>query len=313
MSRRDRTIFCAFVLALAACGSNKKEVESAKHSLYDTDFAVVYGAAVQATRELYPNLDDNPGPGKISTAWHQVQYASNSDDMMNPRAIPNGQGMGMTRNAGVSPAASMAGMPTRLATKRYFIRFEVSVIGGRPWRVKVQGHASEWDPGAAMPVELHGVAKPAWLPARTDSLTLAIYSKIKSFAVPMKQELAKTADDELPRTDPSVFAGIPPGAAKRLAEVKDALGHRDYGALRPQLADDIAWSLGGGTGADAAMATWQADPAAFDAMAGTLATCVADGDRRVTCPGGTPVLNSYQLVVEPRGDVWKVTSFVKGE
>ena len=75
MLRGDRIIFLALLAVLAACG-NKKDVEAAKHSLYDTDFAIVYSAALEATRELYPNLDDNPGPGKISTAWHQVQYSN---------------------------------------------------------------------------------------------------------------------------------------------------------------------------------------------------------------------------------------------
>ena len=75
MTRVDRTIFCALAVIVAAC-SNKKDVQAAKHSLYDTDFAVVYSAALEATREIYPNLDDNPGPGKIQTAWHQVQFSN---------------------------------------------------------------------------------------------------------------------------------------------------------------------------------------------------------------------------------------------
>src|SRR5678810_675115 len=105
-----------------------------------------------------------------------------------------------------SPAAQAAGMPTRLAYKRYFIRFDVVVAGGRPWRVKVTGHASEWEPGAAMPVELHGPAKPHWLEDRTDAPTVAIYKRIKPYAVPMKPEEAPVRpEDQIPRTDPHAF------------------------------------------------------------------------------------------------------------
>jgi hypothetical protein len=317
--RRDRTIFAILVTLIAACASNKKEVESARHSLYDADFAIVYNAALEATRGLYPNLDDNPGPGKIQTSWHQVQYSncagagSTCDDMVNQRVVAQQQGMSPT-GGGVSPAAAMAGMPTRLAYKRYFIRFDVHVLGGRPWRVKVTGHASSWDPGAAMPVELRGADKPGWLDGRTEALQLAIFKKIKQYAIPMKEEKAAgDAEDAVgPKTDPSSFKSVPAAAAKALAAVKDALAKRDYAAMKPMLADDVVWSLGGGTGADAAMAMWQADPTAFDAMAGTLGTCVGD-DKRVTCPGGTAAPGAFQLVIEPRVEGWKVTSFVKSE
>jgi hypothetical protein len=314
--RRDRTIFALVVTMFAACGGNKKEVESARHSLYDTDFAIVYSAALEATRELYPNLDDNPGPGKIATSWHQVQYSncagagSTCDDLVNPQVIAQQQGV---QPNGVSPAAAMAGMPTRLAYKRFFIRFDVHVLGGRPWRVKVTGHASSWDPGAAMPVELKGADKPHWLDGRTEALQVAIYKRIKQYAIPMKEEkIADSNDDTGPKTDPSSFKAVPAPAAKRLADIKDALAKRDYGALRPLIAEDVVWSLGGGTGADAAMAMWQADPTSFDAMAGTLGTCVGDA-KRVSCPGTAPAPGAYQLVLEPRPDGWKITSFVKAE
>jgi len=67
--RRYGLSILPIVLVLASCGG-KKDVEHAKHSLYDVDFAIVYNAALQATRDQYPMLNDNPGPGKISTAWH---------------------------------------------------------------------------------------------------------------------------------------------------------------------------------------------------------------------------------------------------
>jgi hypothetical protein len=309
MAGRHRIIVLA--LAVAACG-NTKEVNYAKHSVYDADFAIVYNAALEATRTLYPNMDDNPGPGRISTAWHEVRYSSDADsDMSNQRALANAQGV----NAMATPAAIAAGQPTRLAYKRYYIRFDVKVVGGRPWRVKVIGHASEWEPGAAMPVELHGMARPHWLQGRTEALEVAIYRKIKAYAKHVDDEApAEPEQADVPKTDPATFKSVPAGAAKALAEIADILKKRDYATLRGQLSDDVVWSLGGGTGADVAMATWQADPAAFDAMAASIAAgCAADGDKKALCPAGAPKAGTYQLTVESRGDAWKVTSFVRAE
>jgi hypothetical protein len=302
-----RIIFLAAIICATGCPASKKEVEAAKHSLYDTDFAVVYAAALEATREVYPNLEDAPGRGAIKTAWHQVSYANNQDDLANPKTVAAAQGP----QTQPGQAGAAAGMPTRLAYKRYFIRFDVTVAGGRPWRLKVVGHAAEWEPGAALPSELHGVARPSWLEGRSDALIAAIYQRVKSFAVPMKDPVE--ASDDPKKADPATFKDAPPGAAKRLAQLKDALGSRDYAALRAQLADDIVWSLGGGSGADAAMAMWQADPEPLDAMGKALTAACAGDAKKVTCPAGVAAPGIYQLTIEPHGDAWRVTSFVKAE
>jgi hypothetical protein len=314
MQRRHRSIFfVAIALSICACG-NKKEVRAAKTSVYDIDFAIVYSGALAATRELYSNLDDNPGAGQIKTAWHQVQYASNADDLSNPQTVAAGQGGSTASNPStVSPGAAAAGMPTRLAYKRYFVRFDVTVAGGRPWRVKVIGHASEWDPGNAMPTELRGMARPPWLDGRIEALQVAIYRRIKPYAIPGKEEVEVKTEVELPKTDPGSFKGMPAPAAKALATIKDALALRDNVALRALLADDVVWSLGGAPGADTAMAMWQADPETLDAMSRAIAGGCAAVDRKVMCPPGPPVTGAWQLLVEPRGDAWKIASFVKAE
>ena len=319
MTARHPIICCALVAA--ACSGNKKDVEHARHSQYDADFAVVYQAALEAVRELYPNLDDQPGNGKIKTAWHQVQFANQNDDMMQPATMSSGQNMGMGGMGGgmagqgqMSPAAAAGGMPTRLAFKRFYIRFDIAVLGGRPWKVKVTGHASQWDPGNAMPTELHGLARPPWLEPRTEALQVAIWKRIKQFAVPMKEEQKLADPDEaMAKTDPAAFENIPPAAAKLLATIKDELARRDYTGLRGQLADDVVWSLGGEPSADTAMAMWQADPTSFEAMANAVSVknCTHDeAKKRVTCSSGE---HGFALVIEPRGAAWKVTSFVKPE
>lgn len=313
MQRLNRIIFFGavafFGLALGAC-RNKKEIHSAKHSLYDTDFAVVFSTALEVTRAAYSNVDDFPATGMIKTAWHQVSYANNQDDLSNQRTVAQSQGMS---SGGTTAGQASAGMPTRLAYKRQFVRFDISVVGGRPWRVKVVGRAAEWDPGNAMPTELRGMARPPWVDARTEALQVSIYRKMKQYAVPMKEEVELKTGPVMPTTDPSSFKGVPPEAAKALASIKDALARRDHAALRSNLADDVVWSLGGAPGADTAMAMWQADPETLDAMARTIAGGCGAADKRVTCPAGPPVTGTWQLILETRPSVWKVASFIKAE
>jgi hypothetical protein len=312
MQRRHPIIFCASiaaVLLIAGC-KNKKEIHYAKSSAYDADFAVVFNAALEATRALYTNLDDYPASGKIKTAWHQVAFANNQDDLSNQRIVAQSQGLTSTTLSGAQIAT---GMPTRLAYKRHFIRFDVSVVGGRPWRVKVVGYAAEWDPGNAMPTELRGAARPPWLDGRIEALQVAIYRKIKQYAVPLQEEVVVEAAPELPKTDPSTFKNVPAAAASALAAIKDALALRDYTALRAQVADDVVCSLGGAEGADVAMVLWQADPERLDAMAKLIAGGCGEVEGTVACPVGEPEPGAWQLVLEPRGDAWKISSFIKAE
>ena len=135
--RCDRIIF-SVVLAVASCASNKKEVESARHSQYDADFVVVYTAALDATRNLYPNLDENPGPGPGSrrrgtrcntrTAPALARRATTWSARPRSRRIRTAAVAWAARvwAGGGASGASMAGMPTRLAYKRYFIRRSMS-------------------------------------------------------------------------------------------------------------------------------------------------------------------------------------------
>jgi hypothetical protein len=307
--RWQRSIFLVTIALVSACGSTKKDAQTAKRSLFDTDFAVVYGAALEATRDQYPNLEDAPGRGAIKTSWQQVASSGNTDDVTAQNIVAPGASSSATpTGAGVASA----GMPTRLAYKRFFIRFDVSVAGGRPWRLKVVGHAAEWEPGTSQPKELHGVSRPSWLEGRTDSLIAAIYKKIQKFAIPMKEGVD---DEEVggKKTDPQSFHDVPPDAAKRLASLKDALDGRNYASLRGQLADDVVWSLGGGSGAEVAIAMWQADPEPLDVMAKTIVGGCAGEGQKVTCPPGPPQPGAYQLVIEARADGWRVTSFVKAE
>jgi hypothetical protein len=306
-----RSAYITLVCVLAiGCGS-KKDLKNARSSAYDTDFAIVYNAVVDATRELYPALTDNPGPGMVKTAWHRVPYAANEDDLANQRTVAMGNGY----NSATTPGQSMmSGVDTRLNYKQYFVRFDVSIVGGRPWRVKVLGQASVWEPGNALPTDLKGPARPHWVDGRQDALTLAIYKKIKKYAVPAKKEEEAPKPEGPAKTDPKLFTNVPPTAGITLAKVRDALVQRNYDALRAELADDIVWSLGGSPGADTAMAMWQADSESLEAMMRVITKGCASVEKKVMCPPQSePVPGAYSLVLEQRGDAWKVTSFVKAE
>lgn len=300
------------VLVVASLGAgckNKKEIHAAKHSLYNTDFAVVFSAALEATRDQYSRLDDFPGQGMIKTAWHAVSSSSDGQDVSNQGTVSAQNTLGAS-----SPAAAAGNMPTRLAFKRQYIRFDVSVVGGRPWRVKVIGYAAEWDAGNAMPTELKGMARPPWLDGRIESLQVSIYRRIKAYAVAMPPEVETVKDEpKMPTTDPATFKDVPPLVAKRLAFIKDALGRRDYAALRTVVSENVVWSLGGAPGADTAMAMWQADPEPLDAMATTIVGGCGTTNDKTTCPPGPPTPGAWRLELALEGDSWKISSFVKAE
>jgi hypothetical protein len=291
------------IAVLATCDHQRKETALAKHSLYDTDFAQVYSAALSATRQLYPNLDDHPGPGKIGTAWHQVQLAATTEDLSNQATVAASASAG-TSSGSATQANANIGAPTRLATKRFFIRFDVTVLGGRPWRVKVTGHAAEWEPGAAMPNELRGFSRPSWLTPRTEALQRAIYASLRPYAVPVAEEVEAPIEAHMPKADPTAFKGLPPGADTMLANLRVALLRRNYAAVQPLLADDVVWSEGGGVGPEGAMAVWQADPTWFVAMTAALDACATAG-ARIRC-----TKEGFELGVELRSSGWRVVSFL---
>lgn len=290
------------IATAAACGVSKKEVEEARASVYDAEFATVYTAAVQAVRSLYPEIEENAATGTIKTAWHQVKYTDPGAD--DPKSV---QARDRTAGVGASSTNTGAlGYDPSLARRLRFIRFDVHVSGGRPWRVRVIGSASELEPGNALPTELRGQAKPHWLPGRTDALIVAIHRKLSRYAKP-----APVLVEEEPEVAPraKVDGDIPDGARTLAQDIVAAIDQRDYGTLRALLAADVMWSQGASPGADGAMAVWQADPSVFAAMkAAAIGGCARDG-ADVVCPG-TAASGGWQLRMAERGGAWKLAAFV---
>jgi hypothetical protein len=314
MTTRPHPITLAWIALVAAC-SNKAELHTAQRSVYDADFATVYTETMTAVQKLYPNFQEDAAKGVIQTSWHSVPYAASTDDTATAQTLTNPMGYG---NPMVNQMPAAGATPTTggvLVTKRYFIRFDVAVIGGRPWRVHVVGHASEWDPGNATPTEMHGANTPHWLAGRTDELVVAIYKRLERYAKPGKDELPEEHPDDEPKIDVAVFGPIAPGAAAAAGELERAVEKRDYGALRGLVADDVQWSLGADPGADAALATWQADPSTLDALVATMKQGCRGDDKKVVCPAqaATDGYLGWRAVLEPRGATWKLASFVKLE
>jgi hypothetical protein len=292
---------------LTGCIS-KKEIEQAKASNYDADFAVVFGAVAEATRESYPNLTETPNKGVITTSWHRVHLSGDATDTTANASSRAPAGSNPNQNNTFTGDSSF---------KRFFIRFDIAVAGGRPWRIRLVGRAAEWDPGSAVPTELRGGSRPPWLDGRSDALLVAIYRKLSKFAVerPEEGESELTADtDTGPRSDPKSFAGIPPAAAQELAGLRDEILRRDWARLRNRFAPDVVWSLSADPGLDVAMALWQADPSALEEMQKVLDKGCAPLGKDVICPKEATTLGfaGYRLTLAQRGQAWKVVSFLTG-
>ena len=297
-------VVVAGAAAIAPACVSKKEANEARASVYDAEFAVVYSAAVEAVRELYPNFDDDPSTGTIRTAWHQVKYTDvGSDDPKTSQVRDRAAG------AGTNSAGGQLGYNPSLAHRINFIRFDVHVAGGRPWRVRVVGAASQLEPGNALPTELRGADQPHWLSGRTDALTIAIHRKLSTVARKAPREV------EAPPPPPEkvdVAGDIPTAARDLAAEVVRAIHDRDYDRLRGYLAEDVVWSLGAPGGVDGAMAMWQADPGVFSHIeAAITAGCGSAGDE-IACPADASS-GAWQARFARRGADWKLAAFIPAE
>lgn len=295
---------------LAGC-PNRAEIQTARSSGYMVDFSKVYSQTLAAVVDLYPTLTEDASAGVIRTAWHLVPINTQGGDEATRSSLQTQD----LRNAG----AGASGLGTSPATgrKAYFIRFDVYVVGGKPWRVRVDGFVSEWEAGA-VPVPLKGAAIPSWLKGRTDSLYVAIYQRLKRFAVPLEDAVALAPEPDEPLEDLAGFGPIPKDAAEIVRAVKRAAAKRDFTRLRTLLADDVAWSLGAAPGVDGAISMWQADGTQLEALVRVLeGGCRFDeADQQVTCPPAyseTPGYLGHRAGFAKRGAAWRLVFFVSGD
>lgn len=295
---------------IVGCGASKKEIRQARTSGYETDFARVYSQVLEAVRSRYPQLAEDARAGVIKTSWHPIRIThEGTEDGLTTQQ--RDQLAAQQRNEISSGALG----GTNLQRKRYFIRFDIHVLGGKPWRVDVRSQASEWELGA-VPVELKGADEPHWLKGRTDALYLDIYQRLQKYAVPLKVTETTTAPAPTPAADLALYGDLPTEAARAVHDVVLAARQRDYPRLRAAMVDDFTWSLGGDQSADQAIVMWQADSSVLALLVESLTKgCATDGPTRVVCPAGalTDGYLEHRAGFELRGTAWRMTSFVRGE
>ncbi len=297
------TFAVVFLLLAGACGgTSDEEVHEAQSSGYKGDFAVIYSETLAAVRDLYPHINEDARTGVIRTAWHPVHVQQGADDdtqsaSLNPR----------TSRSGYSSAAMMR--------EQFFVRFTIHVVGGRPWRVRVHGEASAWKAGD-MPTPLRGSEIPQWLAGRVNSLEVAIYRRLKGYAVELKYAPEAEAKAAAAATvDVAKFGQVPPAAARVIAAVEQAARARDMAALRKLMADQFTYTTGDEPSADTAMVVWQADPSILAEMDKALdAGCAHEASRHeVVCPAAflqDPGQAGYRAAFRQVEDgSWRMVSF----
>lgn len=292
------TMTAAALAVIAGCSATGQEVKVARASGYHAKFAVVYSAALDVVRDLYPQVSENPVTGVIKTAWHPIN-------------VQQGQSSRDPQNTGPNPFAA-----TTLDRTQYFIRFEVRVVGGDPWEVHIDSQASEWEAGE-VPVELKGADEPHWLQGRTDALYVAIHDRLEQYAVPLakKQKAKKVASKSVKAPTQGQFPGLDPAAVKVLQTIAQAAQSGDADALRPFLADDLTWSIGGAPSADTAVAIWRADPSLLIKLAEIIGSGCREHGAQVVCPPATvddPHYAGYRAGFALKDGAWKMVFFVSG-
>ena len=322
-SRTVSVVTCAAfaVTVVVACGASSREVREAKSSGYRTDFANVYNEAVAAVRKLYPNLVEDAAAGTIRTAWHVVRF---NEGQVDPTSQQSRDSQAredqstedqITGQGGPNPFGQ-----SNLARKTHFIRFDVAVIGGDPWRLSIHAEASRWVAGE-VPVPLKGGDEPHWLQGRIDALYVAIHRRLTKYRVKLDTRSAGNEVVEIvkPKFEPGQFGPIPPAAAEAVAAVLDAARTRDIVKLRSLMVDELTWSLGGAPGADMAAMMWQADPNVLRHLETILeAGCRSnDDDTRISCPPEYSERAGYlgyrAELAQTKPGVWRLTLFATGQ
>jgi hypothetical protein len=306
---RIRITCVALVLAaVAACGGGRKELRAAKTSGYQADFAIVYSEVLAAVTNLYPHLVENAAAGVIKTQWHPMRLQAGQD---------SSGAAGIDPNTGLPASQNPFGVGAQIDRTHFFIRFDVLVVGGDPWRVRVTGYASKWEVGYAKPVPLDKADEPHWLQGRIDKLQVAIYRRLEQYAVPL--EIIQEQPAVEPVEDLTRFGELPEGAAAVIAVVERAARTHDVATLRRHMIDDFVWSLGATPGADQAIAMWQADTENLRRLVAVIeAGCVAEaGGTRVVCPpeavGPSDYVGHRAAFEVSAGAGWKLIHFVSGD
>jgi hypothetical protein len=270
--------------ALAACGPNVSLARAQEESVYDTEYAAVWNAAMASIREEYPRLAVvDAVKGNLVSDWHLIERVG--DDQM------SAEGRGLQQGG------------------RYFRMMAFIRPGGPPWKVEIDGEAALFRPGMAMitPYRHDGADEPPWVKVRIDKVRARFYQRLQPHARKKVVPVIKPGE-----VDPSPWNNLPPEAARLVAELAAASTKKDSQALRTRMSEDFVWSLGGAPGIEPALALWNADPMLFSSLRATLdAGCSEREQGLIVCPsrgGGTPGSRRVELRTGADGR-WRFAAF----
>lgn len=273
---------------LLGCGANAATVREANNSSYNAEFSLVYSTALGVIQDFYPQLEEDPGKGIIKTAWHPIK---------------------ITQTVGQTPQNPLRNTPSvQTRQKRYFVRFNVAILGPRPYKVKIDGQASSWTAGE-VPAPLRGAEIPPWLGGRTETLKVEIHQKLSKHAVKMQTKSIAAAAPS-PKPAKNVNSSLPLGAAQVVSRLKTAAGKRRYAEVADYLGETVTWSKEDGPGdKEMALAIWQADPAWLANLEELLASpCDLLTPNTIRCSKGA-LAHGWTALFSKKSGSWKLTQF----
>jgi len=156
-AHRSTLALLVITFLVTACGASAKEIKTAKQGLYQTDYAVVWRAVREEFVARYAHLaDEQPEAGIIVSIWQWYDMAG-------------------TRKSGER---------VLVGPDDVLVRFAVQIIKDETngdWRVVADAGAQGHLPGSPKAIPISKDAQPDWVQDRVDTLTVAIYERLKKY------------------------------------------------------------------------------------------------------------------------------------
>ena len=146
------------VVGLVACGGATPH-ESAR---YDTALGPVLDAVIDVAKQNAKQVDVDREKAEVHTAWQIVAITHEATDAYDYRSI---------------------GKVDRQEPTKYFARYDIRVVGPRPWQVVIAAHASRWVDGDAKPTQMSDDNPPAWLTEKREHMFDDINRRIHASAI----------------------------------------------------------------------------------------------------------------------------------
>lgn len=129
---------------------------------YDADLDAVMSASTDVAKQNASRVDVDREHSIVKTAWQIVGSANEHAGEYDYSGIAKVDGAAMTK---------------------FFARYDIRIVGPRPYQVVVLAHASRWRTGERQPQELPDDAPPAWLVERRDHIVDDINARLHASAV----------------------------------------------------------------------------------------------------------------------------------